>query len=85
MDSEAEMQQDHHKSHVVYRDAGTVRGCGRLADAAPTWHALTPFCSRLVHEGVARGQLVLIEEATGREVARLAVRRRAPRRPNRRS
>jgi hypothetical protein len=60
---------------VEHRDGDRVRAFGLLADAFPHAATLVPFRRHLVHAGVGTGQLVLIEEATGREVARLAVRR----------
>ena len=76
MDSEAGMQQEHHEYRVVYRDADTVRGFGRLVDVTPTRRTLDPFLSRLLLAGVARGELLLVDAASRRVVARLDVRPR---------
>jgi hypothetical protein len=54
---------------VVYRGGGKARSLGRV-DEAPTRRALDPFHSRLRLGGVAHGELVLVDEATGRIVAR---------------
>jgi hypothetical protein len=59
---------------VVWRDGATLRPLGRLADVAPTWHALDPFLSRLLLDGVARGELLLVDEGTREIVARREVR-----------
>jgi hypothetical protein len=60
---------------VVYvgGGGGKARSLGRV-DEAPTRRALDPFHSRLRLGGVARGELVLVDEATGRIVARRPLR-----------
>jgi hypothetical protein len=59
---------------VEHRDGDQIRSLGRISDVYPHASTLTPFLSRLLQTGVRRGTLVLIEEATGRTVAHLAVR-----------
>jgi hypothetical protein len=59
---------------VVYRDGAWARDLGRLPDAAPHRATLDPFLSRLRLDGVAHGELVLVDEATGRIVARRPLR-----------
>jgi hypothetical protein len=54
-------------------DGAGVRPLGRV-DESPTRHPLTPFLSRLLLDGAVDGELVLVEEATGRAVARRPVR-----------
>jgi hypothetical protein len=57
---------------VLYVGGGggaKARSLGRI-DEAPTRRALDPFLSRLRLGGVADGELLLVEEATGRIVAR---------------
>jgi hypothetical protein len=71
----------HHRAYrVVYRDGERTRVLGRLpAEGAPTHYTLDPFLSRLLLAGVEDGELLLVDAATGRVVARRAV-RRPPRR-----
>jgi hypothetical protein len=59
---------------VKHLDGDGVRSLDRIADVSPHRSTLTPFLSRLLQTGVRGGELVLIEEATGRAIARLAVR-----------
>ena len=59
---------------VEHHDGDQIRALDRIADVYPHRTTLTPFLSRLLQEGVRGGELVLIEEATERTVARLAAR-----------
>jgi hypothetical protein len=59
---------------VEHRHGDQVRSFGRISNVYPHFSTLTPFLSRLLLTGVRRGELLLIEEATGRTVARRAVR-----------
>ena len=63
---------------VELRDQYRVRTLGRIPDVTPHAASLVPFASMLVREGAA-GELVLVDEATGVEVARQDL-RRGPRR-----
>jgi hypothetical protein len=67
---------------VVYRGEAGVRVLGRLrqGDVAPNRNALDLYVSRLRMEGVETGEVVLVDDATGRELARRVVppRRRRP-------
>jgi hypothetical protein len=60
---------------VLYVGGGgaKARSLGRV-DEPPTQRALDPFLSRLLLGGVVGGELVLVDEATGRAVARRPVR-----------
>lgn len=55
---------------VEYRDGAGVRPLGRLPDVPPHPATLAPFVSRLLLDGQQGGVLVLVEEATGADVAR---------------
>jgi hypothetical protein len=55
---------------VVYRDGEKCRSLGRLPDVAPTRRTLDPFRSRLLLAGIERGELILVDEASGRAVVR---------------
>ncbi len=57
---------------VEHRGGGRVRAFGLVVGVAPEVATLAAFAGRLVRDGAA-GELVLVEEATGREVARLAL------------
>jgi hypothetical protein len=59
---------------VEHHSGEQIRTLGRIADVAAHHSTLTPFLSRLLLAGVRDGELVLIEEATGRPVARRPVR-----------
>jgi hypothetical protein len=59
---------------VKHLDDDAVRSLDRISDVSPHRSTLTPFLSHLLQTGVRGGELVLIEEATGRTIARLAVR-----------
>jgi hypothetical protein len=58
---------------VEHHDRDQIRALDRIADVYPHHTTLTPFLSRLLLTGVRRGELLLIEEATERTVARLVV------------
>ena len=58
---------------VEHREHGTTEELGHLDAAAPHPAALDPFVSVVLRRG-QDGQLVLIDEATGREVLRRKVR-----------
>jgi hypothetical protein len=60
---------------VIYRSEAGVRVLGRLRrrDAAPTRQSLDLFVSRLLLEGAETGEVVLVDDATGRELARRVV------------
>jgi hypothetical protein len=59
---------------VEHHEGDQVRRIDRISNVYPHFSTLTPFLSRLLQMGVRRGELVLVEEATGRTVARSAVR-----------
>jgi hypothetical protein len=59
---------------VVYRDGEAMKGLGRVAGVFPRYSSLDPYLSRLLLEGVVRGELILVDEATGRVAARRMVR-----------
>jgi hypothetical protein len=59
---------------VLYRDGTFTRPLGRVAEVAPTRYSLDPFLSRLLLDGVRAGELLLVDETTGRVVARRSVR-----------
>jgi hypothetical protein len=67
---------------VELRAEGRVRSLGRLPDVTPHAATLAPFASQLVRAGVG-GELVLIDEATGSEVARQNLKRGPRRAPTR--
>jgi hypothetical protein len=60
---------------VELRGADGPRLLGYVPDVRPHPASLTPFVSRLLLEGIAVGEVVLIDEATGQDVARRHVRR----------
>jgi hypothetical protein len=65
---------------VELRNGAGVRSLGRVSDVTAHPASLVPFASRLVREG-ATGELVLVDETTGLDVARQDLRhgpRRAP-------
>jgi hypothetical protein len=72
---------------VEHHEAGMVRSLGALPGVAPHYRTLDPFVSALLRDGRA-GEVLLVEVATGRTVARRRVhppRTKAPdcfRRPN---
>jgi hypothetical protein len=57
---------------VIYRGEAGARVLGRLRkrDAGPTRRALDLYLSRLLLEGADGGEVVLVDEETGRELAR---------------
>jgi hypothetical protein len=59
---------------VLYTDGTRTRSLGRVAEVAPTRYSLDPFLSRLLLDGVRAGELLLVEEASGRVIARRPVR-----------
>jgi hypothetical protein len=58
-----------HWYRVEHRDDLGHHDLGRVPNVAPTHHALTPFLAHLLRDG-ATGELVLIDETTGADVAR---------------
>jgi hypothetical protein len=68
-----------HRCRVEHRDRGTTTLLARGVQALPYRHELAPFVSRLRRNG-ASGVVVLVEEATGLELGRHAVRAGAARR-----
>jgi hypothetical protein len=58
---------------VEHRDGGRVRPLGRVTGVFPHHSALRPFLSRLLLDGGSGGELVLVDEATGRIAARRTV------------
>ena len=72
-----------HGYRVELRAGGTVEALGPLAPGMfRHWTALDPFLSRLRLDGRAGdgGELVLVDAATGRDVARRRFGGRPPRR-----
>ncbi|MFL5532348.1 MAG: hypothetical protein ACJ8BC_10295 [Gemmatimonadales bacterium] len=67
---------------VEHHTGARVRTLGRLPDVYAHPSTLTPFLSHLLLLGIRQGELVLIEEASGRTVACCPV--RPQRRDNRR-
>ena len=59
---------------VELRGADGPRLLGYVPDVRPHPSSLTPFVSRLLMEGITVGEVVLIDEATGQDVARRHVR-----------
>jgi hypothetical protein len=59
---------------VEHHAGDQVRALDRIPDVYAHHSTLTPFRSRLLLAGIGEGELVLIEEATGRTVARRPVR-----------
>ncbi|MEA2513753.1 MAG: hypothetical protein QOF01_808 [Thermomicrobiales bacterium] len=57
---------------VVFRGEAGVRVLGRLRrrDAAPNRRALDLFVSRLLLEGAEGGEVVLVDDETGEDLAR---------------
>lgn len=70
----AEEDKKERSYRVEHRDRHRTRVLGRLADAFVSHHTLEPFLSRLLQDGARHGQLILVDDATGRVVARRAVR-----------
>jgi hypothetical protein len=54
---------------VEHRDVLGRRTLGRVPNVYAHHHSLTPFVARLLLDG-AIGEIILVEETTGREVAR---------------
>jgi hypothetical protein len=59
---------------IEHRTGDDVASLGRVADLTPHPASLTPFVSRLLLDG-RTGVVVLVDEATGVEVARHELRR----------
>jgi hypothetical protein len=58
---------------VVYRLGEEARVLGRLDALGPTMWDLDPYLSRLRREGVAHGEVLLVDAGTGLAVARRAL------------
>src|SRR5215217_5594232 len=54
---------------VEHRDGRGRHDLGRVPDVSAHHHSLTPFVARLLLAGAA-GEIILVEESTGRDVAR---------------
>jgi hypothetical protein len=67
-------EQARHWYRVEHRDGAAARPLGRVPDVGRGPFTLEPYLMRLRRAGVARGALVLVDEATGRDVARRRVR-----------
>ena len=73
-----------HWFRVELQTEDEIRALDRIADVFPHASTLTPFLSWLLQVGIRHGHLMLIDERTGRMVARCHVRpqyRRPSRRP----
>jgi hypothetical protein len=69
------MDRDVQSYRVVLRTGGTVRAFGSIGESTVTARTLDPFLSRLLLAGVRTGELLLVDEATGRVAVRLRRRR----------
>ena len=63
-----------HWFRVELHTEDEIRALDRIADVFPHSSTLTPFLSWLLQVGIRHGHLVLIDERTGRMVARCPVR-----------
>lgn len=61
---------------VIYRHHGQAVKIGTLTEVPAHFRALDLFLTRLLQGGIHRGELFLVEDTTGKVVARRTVRPR---------
>jgi hypothetical protein len=75
---------ERHWYRVEHRGANEPRLLGYVADVVPHPASLVPFVSRLLRDGATEGEVVLVDDHTGADVARQSLGHGPRRAPGRR-